>query len=62
MLAVAVVEQEVMELLAQHLAVAVLVQQIQLELLELPILAVEAVAVEIFPQRDMTGAMEALAL
>jgi hypothetical protein len=59
MLAVAVVEQEVMELLAQHLAVAVLAQQIQLELLAQQILAVEAVAVE---QQDLTGAMVALAL
>jgi hypothetical protein len=59
MLAVAVVEQEVMELLAQHQAVAVLVQQIQLELLVLQILVV---AVAVVAQQDLTGAMVALAL
>jgi len=56
---VAVVEQEVMELLAQHQAVAVLVQQIQLVLLAQQTRAVAAVAVE---QQDLTGATVALAL
>jgi len=56
---VAVVEQEVMELLAQHQAVAVLVQQIQLVLLAQQTRAVAAVAVE---QQDLTGATVVLAL
>jgi hypothetical protein len=56
---VAVVEQEVMELLAQHQAVAVLAQQIQLVLLAQQTRAVAAVAVE---QQDLTGEMVALAL
>jgi hypothetical protein len=63
MLVEAVVEQEVMELLAlEELAVVVLVQQIQRELLELLILAVEVEVVEISPQRDMTVELVALAL